>query len=226
MKSKIKTMNQKYNNIITTLLPYHAQLIAVSKTKPEAQLMEYYNIGHRVFGENYVQELVDKAANLPKDIEWNMIGHLQSNKVKYIAPFVAMIHTVDSLSLLQEINKQALKNDRKINVLLQFKINDETTKFGLELEESIQILDNEAFKKLENINICGVMGMATFTDNKTQVRREFKALKQIFETLKLTYFSEKNDFKHISMGMSDDYPIALEEGSTMIRVGSLLFGGR
>ncbi len=219
-------MNDTYFNILNTLLPYQAQLIAVSKTKPEAQLMEYYTLGQRVFGENYVQELVDKAANLPKDIEWNMIGHLQSNKVKYIAPFVSMIHTVDSLSLLQEINKQALKNNRKINVLLQFKINDESTKFGLDLEEAIQLLENEAFTKLENINICGVMGMATFTNDKQQVRREFKDLKHIFDTLKQKYFINNDDFKDISMGMSDDYPIALEEGSTMIRVGSLLFGSR
>ena len=215
-----------YNQILEDLKPYGAQLIAVSKTKPEARLMEFYDQGQRVFGENYVQELCDKAANLPKDMEWHLIGHLQSNKVKYVAPFVSMIHTVDSLSLLLEINKQALKHKRKINVLLQFKINDEATKFGLTQEEATQILDNKLFMNCENIIICGVMGMATFTDNKAQVRQEFKALKQIFDDLKVNYFADAPHFKDISMGMSDDYPIALEEGSTMIRVGSLLFGGR
>ena len=219
-------MNTILSTINQALAPYKANLIAVSKLKPNEAILEMYELGQRRFGENYVQELAEKAASLPSDIEWHMIGHLQSNKVKYIAPFVAMIHTVDSLSLLQEINKQAAKHERTISVLLQFKINDETTKFGLDLGEALAILDHENFDQLKNIQIEGVMGMATFTDNQAQVRHEFQALKSIFTNLKNQRFSDVPNLKHISMGMSDDYPIALEEGSTMIRIGSLLFGKR
>ncbi len=219
-------MNNILNTINQQVVQYNANLIAVSKLKPNDAILEMYELGQRRFGENYVQELAEKAATLPIDIEWHLIGHLQSNKVKYVAPFVAMIHTVDSLSLLQEINKQAAKHERVISVLLQFKINDEATKFGLYIQEAFEILNHETFSQLKNIRIEGVMGMATFTENKAQVRHEFQALKSIFTNLKNQRFVDDLNFKHISMGMSDDYDMALEEGSTMIRIGSLLFGKR
>lgn len=203
-----------------------ARLVAVSKTQPHEAILHLYQQGQRIFGENKVQELVPKYEALPKDIEWHLIGHLQSNKVKYIAPFVAMIHSVDSLKLLEEINKQAAKNQRVIHCLLQFKINDEETKFGLDLEEAFELLESSVFPRLQNIRLCGVMGMASFVDDENQVRREFKNLKGIFDQLKARYFSQDPAFKEISMGMSDDYPIALEEGSTLVRIGTLLFGAR
>jgi len=203
---------------------YNANLIAVSKTKPNAQILELYNEGQIAFGENRVQELVEKYESLPKDIEWHMIGHLQKNKVKYIAPFVDLIHSVDNLSLLQTINKEAIKNKRTIPVLLQIKIATEESKFGSDKEE-LRSLVIESFH-LENLKVCGVMGMATFTDDLEQVRSEFKSLKQSFDEIKSEYFADQDDFKEISMGMSGDYKLALEEGSTMIRVGSLLFGAR
>jgi len=185
-----------------------------------------YDAGQRIFGENRVQELVEKEAVLPKDIEWHQIGHLQTNKVKYIAPFVSLIHAVDSLKLLKEINKQALKNDRVIDCLLQFHIAEESSKFGFDAEEVMTILKSEAFKNFENIRITGVMGMATFTHDKAQVKQEFKQLKTIFDTLKKSFFSTDVHFKEISMGMSGDYQLAVSEGSTMVRIGSLLFGSR
>ena len=203
---------------------FNAKLIAVSKTKPNSKISELYNHGQRAFGENRVQELVDKYAALPQDIEWHMIGHLQKNKVKYIAPFVHLIHSVDNLSLLQTINKEALKNDRVISVLLQAKIATEDTKFGTDNDE-LKSLVIESMH-LENVLVCGLMGMATFTDDMDQVRAEFKSLKTTFDNIKSEYFSSDGNFKEISMGMSGDYKIALEEGSTMIRVGSLLFGAR
>ena len=215
-----------FDNIIKELQSTSAQLVAVSKTKPNAQLLELYDKGQRVFGENYVQELVDKHASLPKDIEWHFIGHLQSNKVKYIAPFVTMIHSVDSFKLLQEIDKQAIKNTRIIKCLLQFHIAEEDTKFGFDTEGVENLIGSDAFNALKNIELCGVMGMATFTDNKTQVQREFQTLKRIFDLLKVNYFSENTAFKDISMGMSDDYKLAIAEGSTMVRIGSLIFGKR
>jgi PLP dependent protein len=211
-----------YEQIISELAPTNTQLIAVSKTKPNAAIVELYDKGQRTFGENYVQELVEKYATLPKDIEWHFIGHLQSNKVKYIAPFVDTIHSVDSIKLAQEIDKQANKHNRKIKCLLQFHIADEETKFGFNTEGDV----SEAIKALPNIEICGVMGMATFTDNKTQVRQEFQKLKSMFDTLKAGIFKDNPHFKHISMGMSDDYKMAIGEGSTMVRIGSLLFGKR
>ncbi len=201
-------------------------LVAVSKTKPIYMLQEAYDAGQRVFGENKVQEMVEKYELMPKDIKWHMIGHLQSNKVKYIAPFVDLIHGVDSLKLLEEINKQAKKNHRIISCLLQFHIAQEETKFGLSLEEAESLLSGEAFSALQNIQIAGVMGMATFTDDTEQVRKEFKSLKSHFEVLRNKYFPQQNTFIEISMGMSDDYPIAMEEGSTLIRVGSKIFGSR
>jgi PLP dependent protein len=207
-------------------LPAHVKLVAVSKTKSEEEILEIYHAGHRLFGENKVQELLPKYEDLPKDIEWHLIGHLQSNKVKYIAPFIGMIHSVDSLKLLKTINKEALKNKRTIKCLLQFHIAEEETKFGLDMEEAAEILSSEEFKELKNIEICGVMGMATFTDDLEKVRREFKNLKSVFGLLKKTFFADQSNFSEISMGMSDDYKVAIKEGSTIIRVGSAIFGSR
>lgn len=201
-------------------------LIAVSKTHPTERIMEAYEAGQRDFGENKVQELVEKYEVLPKDIRWHMIGHLQSNKVKYIAPFVHLIHGVDSFNLLKEINKQGQKNGRRISCLLQFHIAQEDTKFGLSLEEAEAFLAGPEFSLLNHVRICGVMGMATFTENTTQIRQEFQNLHSIYQELLSNYFSSNAEFKEISMGMSDDYTIAIEEGSTLIRVGSKIFGKR
>ena len=214
-----------YEQILIDLAPTHTQLIAVSKTKPNEAILELYEKGQRAFGENYVQELVDKNDALPNDIQWHFIGHLQSNKVKYIAPFVSWIHSVDSIKLLQEVDKQAFKNDRIIKCLLQFHIAEEESKFGFDTQGLAEI-DFETILSLKNVEICGVMGMATFTNDKLQVQREFKVLKGVFDTLKSNYFRDKPNFKEISMGMSDDYKLAIEEGSTMVRIGSLLFGKR
>ncbi|RZT96183.1 hypothetical protein EV201_0817 [Ancylomarina subtilis] len=207
-------------------IPERVKLIAVSKTKPKEDIVEAYEGGYRIFGENKPQELKQKFEDLPKDIEWHFIGHLQTNKVKYIAEFVHLIHAVDSLKLLKEINKQALKHNRVINCLLQFHIAMEESKFGYALDEAREMLNSEEFKNLEGINIVGVMGMATFTDDQDQVRSEFKQLKTNFEILKTEFFKDKADFKEISMGMSGDYELAIEEGSTMVRVGSSIFGAR
>ena len=207
-------------------LPSGVTLVAVSKTKPSSDILEAYNCGQRIFGENKVQELADKAEELPKDIEWHMIGHLQSNKVKYIAPFVSLIHSVDGMKLLSEINKQGKKNNRIINCLLQFHIAQEETKFGLTFEEAQELLGSEEFIKMENISIVGVMGMATFTEKEDQLRHEFTTLENYFNVIKSHYFKFNPDFKHVSMGMSGDYQIAIEEGSNMVRVGSSIFGSR
>lgn len=206
-------------------IPSNVKLIAVSKTKSVGTILEAYQSGHKIYGENKVQELVDKYHALPKDIEWHMIGHMQSNKVKYITPFVSLIHGVDSFKLLEIIDKEGRKSKRKINCLLQFHIAKEETKFGLDLIEANEFLNSEDFKKLRNINICGVMGMATYTENEDVIRSEFKELVYNFNQLKNTYLPN-NDFKEISMGMSGDYKIAVEEGATMVRIGSLLFGAR
>lgn len=211
---------------ITEKLPENVRLVAVSKTKPNADILEAYNAGHRIFGENKVQDLTQKYEELPKDIEWHFIGHPQTNKVKYIAPFVSLIHGVDSIKLLRTINKEAIKNNRTIDVLLQFHIAKELTKFGLSPDEADVLLSSEAFKQLTNVRIVGVMGMATYTDDNDQIRNEFRVLKSIFNSLKNKYFSGSKFFTEISMGMSGDYPIAVEEGSTMIRVGSKIFGER
>ena len=211
---------------IKASLGTNTTLVAVSKTHPIERIVEAYHAGQRVFGENKVQELVEKYEALPKDIQWHMIGHLQSNKVKYIAPFVHLIHGVDSFKLLQEINKQGQKNGRRIACLLQFHIAQEDTKFGLALEEASTFLSSPEFLTLNHVQLCGVMGMATFTENKNQIRQEFQHLAQIFKELKTKCFSNDIAFKEISMGMSDDYPIAVEEGSTLIRVGSKIFGQR
>jgi len=207
-------------------IPSNVKLIAVSKTKPVEQIKEVYDTGHNVFGENRAQELAEKYKFLPKDIEWHMIGHLQTNKVKYIAPFVHLIHGVDSFKLLQFIDKEASKCNRIINCLLQFHIAKEETKFGFDMVEVNQMLESTEFGTLQNINIVGVMGMATFTENTQLVRAEFKELVYIFNQLKSGYFLQKDDFKEISMGMSGDYKIAIEEGATMVRIGSLIFGER
>ncbi len=211
---------------LQTSLPEHVQLVAVSKTKPVSMIMQAYHAGQRVFGENKVQELQAKYPEMPKDIEWHMIGHLQTNKVKYIAPWIYMIHAVDRMKLLREINKEAAKVKRSIDCLLQFHIAEEDTKFGLDIQEAIEMLDSDEFQHFKNIRICGVMGMATFTDNQDQVRREFQHLKSIFDQLKTRYFPNEKSFKEISMGMSGDYQIAVEEGSTMVRIGSTIFGAR
>lgn len=207
-------------------LPAQVELVAVSKTKPVQMLMEAYNHGQRAFGENKVQEMTAKYEAMPKDIEWHFIGHLQTNKIKYIAPFVHLVHGIDSFKLLKSINTEARKILRVIPCLLQFHIAEEETKFGLSWEEAVEMLQSDEFTELENVTICGVMGMATFTDDETQIRKEFATLKKYFERLKLDYFSESKDFKEISMGMSGDYRLAVDEGSSMVRVGSTIFGER
>lgn len=207
-------------------IPDDVTLVAVSKTKPNKDIMEAYETGHRVFGENRVQELTQKHDELPKDIEWHMIGHLQSNKVKYIAPFVSLIHGVHKFKLLKEINKQAKKEDRIIDVLVQFHIAQEDSKFGFDFDEAKVMLESDQFVELENINIRGVMGMATFTDNKEQIEDEFRTLNNYFHVFKSNFFKFNDSFNIISMGMSGDYEIAIEEGSNMIRVGSKIFGER
>ena len=204
----------------------NCKLIAVSKTQPIPALEEAYEAGQRIFGENKAQELVVKAEVLPADIEWHMIGHLQTNKVKNIAPFVHTIQSVDSLRLLEEINKQAVKNNRNINCLLQLYIAEEESKFGLSVNEAEELLASDSYKQMENIKIAGVMGIATNTDAENQIRKEFKELKRIFDTLKSRYFQDNAAFKEISMGMSSDYKLAIAEGSTMVRVGSSIFGVR
>jgi pyridoxal phosphate enzyme (YggS family) len=201
-------------------------LIAVSKTKPVEALVEAYEAGQRDFGENKVQELVDKFEKMPKDINWHMIGHLQSNKVKYIAPFIHLIHGIDSVKLLLEIEKIGKKINRKIPCLLQFHIAQEETKFGFDWKEIIAFLESETFKQLSFVDLKGVMGMASFTDNNEQIRKEFSSLRTIFNKLKLNYFPEYDGFSIISMGMSGDYKIAIEEGSNMVRIGSSIFGSR
>ena len=215
------------NNLhhINSTLPPHVSLIAVSKTKPSSAILEAYEAGQRAFGENKIQEMVEKHETLPKDIQWHMIGHLQSNKVKYMASFVHLIHGVDSFKTLKEINKQALKHGRIINCLLQLKIAKEDTKFGLSKLEVEHILTSEEFTSLKNIHIKGFMGMASFTEDSSIIRTEFKTLQNIFSTFQ-DYKSFNFNPSIISMGMSGDYKIAIEEGSTMIRIGSSIFGTR
>ncbi|HBL77977.1 MAG: YggS family pyridoxal phosphate enzyme [Bacteroidetes bacterium GWF2_42_66] len=207
-------------------LPASVKLVAVSKTKPNEDIMEAYRAGQKSFGENKVQDLALKYEELPKDIEWHLIGHLQTNKVKFIAPFVSMIHAIDSLKLLMVIDKEAKKAGRVIPCLLQFHIAEEETKFGLNQKEAVELLSSDEFKNATNVRIAGVMGMATFTDDTVQVRREFAGLKSTFEILKAKFFANDDSFCEISMGMSDDYRIAVQEGSTMVRIGSVIFGAR
>ena len=214
---------ESYHSIQKELIPQHVELIAVSKTKPNEDLLDLYNVGHRAFGENYVQELVDKAAQLPKDIQWHFIGHLQSNKVKYIAPFVHLIHGVDSEKLLQEINKQALKNNRVIDCLLQVHIATEETKFGFDAESINELIQSGRLTQYSNIKIKGLMGMASFSDDQSLLTNEFVSLKQIFDHAAIQL---GNEFTILSMGMSSDYALAIKLGSNMVRIGSLLFGAR
>lgn len=218
-------------NTIKESLPEHVTLVAVSKTKPVSDLTQAYEAGQRIFGENKIQEMTDKWEEMPKDIQWHMIGHVQSNKVKFMAPYVSLIHGVDSLKLLQEINKQALRNNRVIDCLLQIYIAEEESKFGLDEDELHELLASSAFKELENIRILGLMGMATFTEDQNQIKKEFTHLKSIFDSIqeKKNTFSDGSkldDFSTISMGMSGDYKLAIECGSTMVRIGSSIFGGR
>lgn len=215
------------NNIerFTQSLPAHCRLIAVSKTQPIEKLQEAYAAGQRLFGENKVQELTEKFEALPKDIEWHMIGHLQSNKVKYIAPFVSLIHSVDSVKLLTEIDKQARKNNRVINCLLQVHIAAEETKFGFSAEEILEAIQSGQLEGFDHVRICGLMGMATFTDDHTQVRSEFKGLKALFDQVK-TLQRGNVSMEELSMGMSNDYKLAAEEGSTLVRIGTAIFGER
>jgi len=215
-------------NIINIIsgLPGNVRLVAVSKTHPIEMILEAYRAGQRCFGENKVQELKEKSALLPQDIEWHFIGHLQTNKVKTIIPFVSLIHAVDSLKLLQEINKEAAKINRVIPCLLQFYIASEETKFGLSLDEARQILDSDEFIEMKNVKMAGVMGMASYSDDEGLIRSEFRRLKQIFIQLKEQYFLKDDSFKEISMGMSGDYQLAIKEGSTIVRIGSSIFGER
>ncbi len=207
-------------------IPANVMLVAVSKTKTTDDILKAYHTGHRIFGENRVKELTEKGELLPTDIEWHFIGHLQSNKVKYIVPFVAMIQSVDTYKLLKIINNEASKNNKVIDCLLQFHIAREETKFGFSMDEVKEMMGSEEFRLLDNIRLCGVMGMATFTDNHEQVREEFRCLYGYFNELKTRYFHDQSSFSEISMGMSGDYRIAIEEGSTMIRIGSIIFGER
>jgi len=214
-----------YLEIVKQLQIKNIGLVAVSKTKPVEAIKELYELGQRDFGENYVQELVDKEQQLPKDIRWHFIGHLQSNKVKFIAPFVYLIHGIDSFKLLKEVNKQAEKNGRVINVLLQVHIAEEETKFGLNENELRELMNSSSLKELNHVRICGLMGMASFTEDEEKIRKEFHYLKSLFD--KFAQLQTLNSrLQTLSMGMSSDYRIAIEEGSTMVRIGSLIFGQR
>ncbi len=217
---------ENYQHIQEELKGSNARLVAVSKTKPLADILFLYNAGQRIFGENKAQELVPKHDALPKDIEWHMIGHLQSNKVKYIAPFVSLIHSVDSPKLLSEINKQGTKCGRVIDCLLQIFIADEETKFGFDKTEVLEFLASAEFYAMRNVRICGLMGMATNTDDESKISAEFAGLKTLFNEVKATHFAGQDSFKELSMGMSQDHKIALKHGATLIRIGSLLFGER
>lgn len=209
-------------------IPENVTLVAVSKTKPISDLMEAYNAGQRVFGENKIQEMETKWQEMPKDIQWHMIGHVQRNKVKYMAPFVGLVHAVDSFKLLSEINKEAEKNERIIECLLQIKIAEEDSKFGMHEADAAKLLASEEIKKLQNVKIVGLMGMATFTDDTKQISEEFQKLKKIFDEFRIQPFNcaQGNNFKILSMGMSGDYKIAIENGSNLVRVGSAIFGER
>jgi pyridoxal phosphate enzyme (YggS family) len=218
-------------NTIKTSLPKNVTLVAVSKTKPVSDLMEAYEAGQRLFGENKIQEMADKQEQMPKDIQWHMIGHVQTNKVKFMAPFVSLIHGVDSLKLLQEINKHALKNNRIIDCLLQIYIAEEESKFGLDESELNELLSSSLFKEMKNIRILGLMGMATFTEDQNQIKKEFIHLKTIFDSIQQNNVTQQrgetmDNFSIISMGMSGDYQLAIKCDSTMVRIGSSIFGGR
>lgn len=215
-----------YRKILNEIKQRHAALVLVTKTKGIDVISEFYNMGHRDFGENKVQELMSKYEALPKNINWHFIGHLQKNKVKYISPFISLIHSVDSLELLSEINERALKNNRTIDILFEIKIAAEQTKYGLSMDNCLDLLENPLLKTLKNVRICGLMGMATYTDAIETVSDEFHNLKMFFDHLKNKYFSDQESFSELSMGMSGDYHLALDEGSTMVRIGSLILGER
>lgn len=217
---------KELQNLLQELKPTNTTLVAVSKTHPPEKIMELYRAGQRDFGENRVQEMIGKYEQMPKDIRWHLIGRLQTNKVKYITSWVHLIHSVDSFKVLQEIDKRAAGDKRVVDCLLQFRIATEETKSGFEPEEAYAMLRSEEFQNMKHVRVTGVMGMATFTGDEEQVRREFRQLRQIFQHLKENFFAGQDSFREISMGMSDDYPIALKEGSTMVRIGSLLFGER
>ncbi len=219
------SIQSNLKEVIATLPP-QVRLVAVSKFHPNEALQEAYDAGQRIFGESKVQEMTQKYESLPKDIEWHFIGHLQTNKIKYMAPYVAMIHGVDSFKLLIEINKQAAKVNRIISCLLQIHIAQEETKYGFSFDECKEMLNQGVWKDLKNIRLCGVMGMATNTEDEEEIRKEFQSLESFFKEIKKQFFSEDSTFKEISMGMSDDYPIAIEYGSTLVRVGSRIFGNR
>jgi len=218
--------SMNFNTLVSQLTAKNVRLVAVSKTQLPERLLELYRAGQRIFGENRVQEMLEKRDALPGDIQWHLIGHLQTNKVKFIADFVHMIHSVDSLRLLAEIDKQAAKANRTIDCLLQFHIAQEETKFGFDETEALALLQSPEFQQMKHVRLCGVMGMASFSDDKTLVRSEFRHLQEIFQQLKKDFFPNDPYFREISMGMSGDWEIAVEEGSTMVRIGSLLFGER
>ncbi len=207
-------------------LPPQVTLVAVSKTKPVEDILEAYDAGQRDFGENKVQEMTDKKERLPEDIRWHMIGHLQTNKVKYIVPFVSLIHSVDSMKLMRTVHKEAVKKDKVQDCLLEIHIAEEPSKFGFDFDELLEVMRGGEWKSLDHIRLCGVMGMATFTSDEDRVRREFRFLHNCFDTLKTEFFPGDDHFREISMGMSGDYRIAVEEGSTMVRIGTLIFGER
>jgi PLP dependent protein len=213
-------------NDLKSRIPQGVRIVAVSKTQPVERIREIYDTGHRIFGENRVQEITEKQPVLPADIEWHFIGHLQTNKVKYIVPFISCIHSIDSARLLEEVDKAARKSGRVIDCLLQFHIATEETKYGFDLPEAEAFLRSAAFREMKNIRITGVMGMATFTDDTLQVRKEFRALRHYFDQIKSHCFPEEPAFLELSMGMSGDYPIAVEEGSTLVRIGTAIFGER
>ncbi len=217
---------QKNLKSIKSKLPDNVKLVAVSKTKPNEDIIEAYNAGQRIFGENKVQELIRKYEELPKDIEWHFIGHLQTNKVKYIAPFVSMIHAVDSIKLLKFLSKEAIKNNRTIDYMLQLHIAKEDTKFGMNKQQVYDLINSDDFKNIKNVNLRGLMAMASYTDDKEQIKHEFGLIKNVFDNLKQEFFANKNDFNELSIGMSLDFELAIEYGSTMVRIGSNIFGIR
>ncbi len=212
--------------LIRHKLPDNVRLVAVSKTKPNEDILAAYSVGQRIFGENKVQDLTKKYEELPKDIEWHFIGHLQSNKVKYIAPFISMIHAVDSIKLLKTISKEAIKNKRTIDYMLQLHVAEENTKFGLSEQELYEIIRSPEFQNMKNVNLRGIMAMASNTKDQNQVKNEFARVKNIFDNLKTNFFASKSDFNEISTGMSSDFELAIEQGSTLVRIGSTIFGAR
>lgn len=219
-------MNKEHYQKLKKELPKGVTLVAVSKTKPNEEILEAYDLGHLDFGENKVQDLVQKQEVLPKDIRWHFIGHIQTNKIKFVAPFVFLFHGVDSIKVLRNIEKEALKNKRKINILLQVKISDEESKFGFSASALMDLLSSEIYLSLKNVQIVGLMGMASNTDNQDQVKQEFESLKNLFDQAKDRYLNKSDYFKIVSMGMSGDYRLAIEAGSNMVRIGSYIFGQR